>query len=209
MNRLAWVLGAAALVWCAILTWNAQTGAKGAMSAELQSGQAAVVAYVHGDSLQLGYDYIRLLEDQILSVAERVQLRVDSLVMPLREEAQELITYAQSDAATQEEIAVASQRLGELEQQVNALQGQQQQYLANLEQQLQSQVAARLTTELEAYAAETGIDVIVNWGLSGEGVLYGAEPFNITQPLLAFLNERVERPQLDAEEVPELENDGE
>jgi Skp family chaperone for outer membrane proteins len=99
--------------------------------------------------------------------------------------------------------------LGELEQQVNALQGQQQQYLANLEQQLQSQVAARLTTELEAYAAETGIDVIVNWGLSGEGVLYGAEPFNITQPLLAFLNERVERPQLDAEEVPDMENEGE
>ena len=196
MNQFGWLLGAVALVWCGILTWQMKAGPASELPDALQAGTRARVAYVHGDSLQMGYDYIRLLEDQILTVAERVQLQLDSLVAPLREEAQELIDYAQSDMATESDLATASQRLSEIEQQVNQLQGREQQMLANMERQLQSQVADRLEKELAVYAGETGIDVIVNWGLSGEGVLYGAEEFNVTQPLLNFLNARVEQPTL-------------
>jgi len=32
----------------------------------------------------------------------------------------------------------------------------------------------------------------LNWGLSGEGVLYGAPGFDVTEELLEFLNERYE-----------------
>jgi len=120
-------------------------------------------------------------------------------MQPLRGEAQELIDYAQSPEATESDISIASQRLGEIEQQVNQLQAREQQLMTNMERQLQAQVAGRLETELAAYAEETGIDVILNWGLSGEGVLYGTSAFNITGPLLAFLNDRVEQPALAAD----------
>jgi Skp family chaperone for outer membrane proteins len=134
-----------------------------------------------------------------MNVAERLQLQMDSIVRPLREEAQELIDYAQSDQATEDDINVASQRLGEIEQAVKQLQAREQQIMGNMERQLQAQVAQRLEGELEAYAEQTGIDVIVNWGLSGEGVLYGREGFNITRPLIVFLNDRVEQPALEAD----------
>ena len=199
MNRLGTLLGAAALVWCAVLTWQAAQSPASKLPDALQAGQAAKVAYVHGDSLQQEYKYIRVLEDQIMNVAERLQLQMDSIVRPLREEAQELIDYAQSDQATEDDINVASQRLGEIEQAVKQLQAREQQIMGNMERQLQAQVAQRLEGELEAYAEQTGIDVIVNWGLSGEGVLYGSEGFNITRPLIAFLNERVEQPALQAD----------
>jgi len=32
------------------------------------------------------------------------------------------------------------------------------------------------------------IDVILNWGLSGEGVLFGTEPYNVTSEVLDKLN---------------------
>jgi hypothetical protein len=199
MNRLGTLLGAAALVWCAVLTWQVAQNPASKLPDALKSGEAAKVAYVHGDSLQLEYKYIRVLEGQIMNTSERLQLQMDSIVRPWREEAQELIDYANSGEATDEEINVASQRLGEIEQAVKQLQTREQQIMGNLERQMQSQIAERLQGELEAYAAETGIDVIVNWGLSGEGVLYGNDGFNITRPLIDYLNERVEQPALQAD----------
>ena len=41
---------------------------------------------------------------------------------------------------------------------------------------------------MEEYAAENNIDLILNWGLSGEGVLYGTEPYNVTNEVLERLN---------------------
>ena len=32
---------------------------------------------------------------------------------------------------------------------------------------------------------EEGIDFVLNWGLSGEGVLYGTEPWDITSDVLS------------------------
>lgn len=199
MNRLGTFLSAAALVWCAVLTWQLAQNPASKLPDALQAGQAAKVAYVHGDSLQQEYKYIRVLEGQIMNTSERLQLQMDSIVRPWREEAQELIAYANSEEATEADVNVASQRLGEIEQAVKQLQTREQQIMGNLERQMQSQIAERLQRELEAYAAETGIDVIVNWGLSGEGVLYGNDGFNITRPLIAFLNERVEQPALQAD----------
>lgn len=199
MNRVVTFLAVGALVWCAVLTYQLSAKPSAKLPAALQAGEAAIVAYVHGDSLQAGYKYIRVLEDQIQTVAERLQLQMDSVMQPLRGEAQELIDYAQSPEATESDISIASQRLGEIEQQVNQLQAREQQLMTNMERQLQAQVAGRLETELAAYAEETGIDVILNWGLSGEGVLYGTSAFNITRPLLAFLNDRVEQPALAAD----------
>jgi Skp family chaperone for outer membrane proteins len=53
---------------------------------------------------------------------------------------------------------------------------------------MQAVIAEALRRELEAFAKEEGIDMILNWGLSGEGVLYGGEPMDITPQVLDRLN---------------------
>jgi Skp family chaperone for outer membrane proteins len=61
-----------------------------------------------------------------------------------------------------------------------------------LENALQVEVSEKLTQEVGVFAKENGIEVVLNWGLSGEGVLYGAPGFDVTEALLEFMNERYE-----------------
>ena len=67
-----------------------------------------------------------------------------------------------------------------------------QQVLAQQERDLQKEIAERLSSELAAFAEQEGIDILLNWGLSGEGVLHGSTGYDITAPLLDFLNGRYE-----------------
>jgi hypothetical protein len=43
--------------------------------------------------------------------------------------------------------------------------------------------------------------VVLNWGRSGEGVLFGGEAFDVTSALIQFMNDRyVPTPDLEATE---------
>ena len=66
-----------------------------------------------------------------------------------------------------------------------------------LENQLQAEVAARLSEEVSVFAEENGLEVVLNWGLSGEGVLYGSPDYDITNALLDFMNDRYEPPTVE------------
>ena len=61
-----------------------------------------------------------------------------------------------------------------------------------MEASLQAEVTIMLTAEVEAFAVERNIDVVLNWGQSGEGVLYGSAGWDVTAPLLEFLNSRLQ-----------------
>ena len=56
------------------------------------------------------------------------------------------------------------------------------------EQNMQAVMAEALRRHLEEHAQEEGIDFVLNWGLSGEGVLYGTEPWDITSDVLERIN---------------------
>lgn len=199
MKQLGWVLGAAALVWCAVLTWGGGT----ASTAALENGERASVAYVHGDSLQQGYALIADLDQLLIQQVEAIEKQLRAQAKPLQDEAQELIDYAQNENPSNSELNVARERMAEIEELLNRYQAQAERAAANREQQMQNMIAQTLRDEIAEYAAETGIDVVLNWGLSGEGVLYGGEGFDITEPLLDYLNERHEAKK--AERRAELE----
>lgn len=199
MKQVAWVLGAAALVWCAVLTW----GGGASSTAALESGERAVVAFVHGDSLQQGYGLIADLDQLLGQQVQAIEQQLQAQAQPLQEEAQELIDYAQNGNPTPEELNMARERMAEIEETMNRYQAQAERAAANREQQMQNMIAQTLRNEIADYAAEVGIDVVLNWGLSGEGVLYGGEGFDVTEPLLAYLNERHEAKK--AERRAELE----
>ena len=155
----------------------------------LISGQkGAVIAYVHGDTLRQGMNLIASLE----ATLRENMYELDSLLQqdssPLQVEAQELIGYANSGNATASEIEIASNRVNEIEQLLQKLQYDAEQIFALKESTMQATIAAHLTETLRVFSDDQGIDIVFNWGLSGEGVLYGTKAIDVTQEVLVALN---------------------
>ena len=193
MNRQFLVILMICLVgWLAVLTYMTVNPSQADLSAELKRGDAAIVAYVHGDSIQRNYRFIEAREQSMFTAVQQSQLAVERMARPLQEEAQELIDYASGAGVSGDEVQMAQNRLYEIEAQLAQIQNEAQSRLVQLENALQAEVSEKLTQEVGVFAKENGIEVVLNWGLSGEGVLYGAPGFDVTEALLEFMNERYE-----------------
>ncbi|MDA1243345.1 MAG: OmpH family outer membrane protein, partial [Bacteroidetes bacterium] len=99
-----------------------------------------------------------------------------------------LIDYANSGSATKDELRIAEGRVRDIENTLRAMQMAAEQDLLVAEQNMQAVIAEALRRHLQDHADEEGIDMILNWGLSGEGVLYGADPWDITDAVLNRIN---------------------
>ena len=135
----------------------------------MQEGQAATVAFVHGDSVQANYEFIAERERALFVAVQQAQMAVERMATPLQEEAQELIAYASGPNVAEDEVQIAQTRLYEIEAQLAQIQNESQTRLVQLENQLQAEVATRLSEEVAVFAEENGLEVVLNWGLSGEG----------------------------------------
>ena len=192
MNRLVGALLVVLAFWCIGLTWVMVKNPTEALSPELQAGTSPVIAFVHGDSIQSQYEFIAAQEQKLFIAVQEVQAEIESKSSPLQTEAQELIDYANSAAANAEEIEMVQGRLGEIQTSLREMQQEGTNRLADMEASLQAEVTIMLTAEVEAFAVERNIDVVLNWGQSGEGVLYGSAGWDVTAPLLEFLNSRLQ-----------------
>ena len=197
-NQLVSILIACLGIWLAILTYIQVGDSAPELPASLQGGQAATVAFVHGDSIQANYEFIAERERALFVAVQQAQMAVERIVTPLQEEAQELITYASGPNVAVAEVQIAQSRLYEIEAQLAQIQNESQTRLVQLENQLQAEVAARLSQEVAVFAEENGLEVVLNWGLSGEGVLYGSPDYDVTNALLDFVNGRYEPPAEEA-----------
>ena len=171
-NQLVSILIACLGIWLAILTYIQVGDSAPELPASLQDGQAATVAYVHGDSIQANYEFIAERERALFVAVQQAQMAVERMATPLQEEAQELIAYANGPNVAEDEVQIAQSRLYEIEAQLAQIQNESQTRLVQLENQLQAEVAARLSEEVSVFAEQNGLEVVLNWGLSGEGVLY-------------------------------------
>ena len=99
-----------------------------------------------------------------------------------------MLAYANSGQASDDELEIAQRRVLELEEGLRTLQRAAEQDMFVAEQNMQAVMAEALRRHLEEHAREEGIDFVLNWGLSGEGVLYGTEPWDITADVLARIN---------------------
>lgn len=191
MNRQFLVILMICMVgWLAVLTYMTVNPSQADLPAELKRGDAATVAYVHGDSIQRNFRFIEAREQVMFTAVQQSQLAVERLARPLQEEAQELIDYASGAGVSGDEVQMAQNRLYEIEAQLAQIQNEAQSRLVQMENALQVEVSDKLTQEVGVFAKENGIEVVLNWGLSGEGVLFGAPGFDVTEALLEFMNER-------------------
>ena len=201
MNRLVAALLVALALWCIGLTWVVVKNPSEALSPELQSGEAPVIAFVHGDSIQSGYAFIAAQEQKLFKAVQEAQSAIELESGPLQSEAQELIEYGNSGAANAEEIQMVQRRLGEIESQLMQMQQAGTNRLAEIEAMLQAEVTKKLTDEVMAFAVERNIGLVLNWGQSGEGVLYGAMGWDVTDSLLEFMNGRLPVVEVEAPET--------
>ena len=148
-----------------------------------------MVAFVHGDSLQQGMAFVKTMQANLQMQMETRERQLQEDALPLQEEAQELLAYANSGQASDDELDIAQRRVMELEEGLRALQWAAEQDMYVAEQNMQAVMAEALRRHLEEHAQEEGIDFILNWGLSGEGVLYGTDPWDITAEVLERINE--------------------
>ena len=196
-----WPVVGVLVVWLAALTWSS-VGSAPTAAERAASGGGPVVAFVHGDSLQRGMAFVQTMQAnlQLQLEARETQLQEDAL--PLQEEAQELLAYANSGQATEDELEIAQRRMMELEEGLRAMQRAAEQDMVVAEQNMQAVLAQALRRHLEAHAEEEGLDFILNWGLSGEGVLYGSEPWDITGAVLERINNAHPDPLQSQQETP-------
>ena len=185
MNDSVWKIGMPVLaIWVLGLTLHALSADRGP-SAE----GAPVVAFVHGDSLQRGMHLMKNLQANLMAQIEARETQLQEDAQPLQSEAQELLAYANSDQATEDEMEIAQGRILEIERALGQMQRAAESQVVQAEQSMQAVIAEALKRELETYAQEEGIDMILNWGLSGEGVLYGGTLWDVTEDVLDRLNQ--------------------
>lgn len=146
------------------------------------------IGFIRGDSLNLKYKFILDKEDELISFSTVSENKLGRQLQAAEKEYKELVDYVQSGKATESDMAIAQQRLMQLEQELQSAQAREQELLGRKEAEFQKEIADRLSAFLERYAKDNEIDLILNWGFSREGVLYGQEPFDITQDVLNQLN---------------------
>ena len=157
--KVFWGVTGGLVLWLGVLTWKTMESQPSAAE-RAASGGGPVVAYVHGDSLQRGMALLQTMQAnlQLQLEAREQQLQEDAL--PLQQEAQELLEYAQSGQASQDELEIAQTRILELEEELRAMQGAAEQDMFVAEQNLKAVLADALRRHLEAHAEEEGIDEV-------------------------------------------------
>ena len=182
-------------LWSSFLTYQFFGSGQVEMPESLRKGEKAVVAFIHGDSIQANWEFIADREKAMFIAVQQAQLSMERKSRPLQEEAQELIEYANGPKATNDEVMMAQNRLVEIENALGQMQSQQQTELMQMESTIQSEISVKLSSEVAAFAHESELDMVLNWGRSGEGVLFGQTGFDVTVPLLEFMNDRYETVQ--------------
>ena len=181
-----WPVVGVLVVWLSALTWSAVGSAPTAAERAAAGGGPGGVCAWRQFAARHGVVPTMQANLQMQMEAREKQLQEDAL--PLQEEAQELLAYANSGQASDDELEIAQRRILELEEGLRTLQRAAEQDMFVAEQNMQAVMAEALRRHLEEHAREEGIDFVLNWGLSGEGVLYGTEPWDITSDVLTRIN---------------------
>ena len=149
---------------------------------------SAVIAYVHGDTIQQGMLLIQSLEATLREKMTEVESVLQAQALPLQEEAQELISYANSGQASSDEIDIASRRVGEIESILEGCNTKLSKVLHFARKRCRTRLPNISQEHSVHFLKIKGIDLVLNWGLSGEGVLYGTDSRDITTEVLEALN---------------------
>lgn len=167
---------------------EAETNKPRILQRDSSEGSGARIAYLRGDSLNVAYQFILDQQDELISSSKLSEGKLQRSLQKAEQEYAELMNYVQSGGASEDEMQIAQQRIMQLQYELQGMEQEEQMRLAKKEQAMQEEIVLRLNSFLERFATDNGIDLIMNRGISGEGVLYGNSGFDVTKEVLDGLN---------------------
>lgn len=157
------------------------------------------VAFVRGDSIMLNYKFVEDEQNKLIKKAKSSENKLQRRMGEAEKEYQSLVEYANSGSATEKELQITQNRIMELEYELQQMQQEEQQKIARVEMEFQTELYNRISDYLKVYGEENGIDMIFNYEPAGQTLLYSMDAFDVTQDVVAALNQQYEQENSSAE----------
>lgn len=151
------------------------------------------VAFVRGDSIMLNYKFVEDEQNKLIKKAKSSENKLQRRMGEAEKEYQSLVEYANSGSATEKELQITQNRIMELEYELQQMQQEEQQKIARVEMEFQTELYNRISDYLKVYGEENGIDMIFNYEPAGQTLLYSMDAFDVTQDVVAALNQKYEQ----------------
>ena len=144
------------------------------------------LAYIHSDSVLEHYDYLKVNREQLEAKTKKMDQDLRSRTVGLQNE---INAYQRNvTSMTLGQARAAEEDLGKKQQNLQMYQQSLQQQLLQEEAKLNRELYERITTFLKAYGQERGLQVVLKFDPTSD-VLYGGEALDITEEVIAGLNE--------------------
>jgi outer membrane protein len=136
------------------------------------------LAYVRLSDLFQGYDYTKNQKARFESVSNAVKLEIDSLKLRLESLSRKVSAGSQLDQPTLNLANMMNNKIQQLEKD-----------LSEQEEEINETIWNQLNAEVKEFGKQEDYELIM--GAKGDGgIMYGAEPKDITEDLLSYLNEK-------------------
>lgn len=162
---------------------------------QAEDGAALRVAFVRGDSIMLKYKFVEDEQNSLIQKAKSSENKLQRRMTEAEKEYQGLVEYANSGSATERDLQITQNRIMELEYELQQMQAEEQQKIARVEMEFQKELYDRISDYLKIYGQENGIDMIFNYEPAGQTLLYSLDAFDVTDEVVAALNQKYEAEQ--------------
>ncbi len=157
-----------------------------AITSEPQSndqGQALRIAYIKEDSILANYEYVKIEGKKLEQRAQQKGNQFQREMAEYQEEAakwEQLLAKEQS----QELLQMAMSELGGKEKRLNDMQNE----MDRMQMDFSSDLTERVQSYLKIFAAENGLDLVLNDAQVGSSILYSSGTLDVTDAVVDGLN---------------------
>ncbi|MDI3520358.1 MAG: outer membrane protein [Anaerophaga sp.] len=153
------------------------------------------IAYINTDSLLMNYEYAQYLNEELLKKEESSRADFNERARVFQDDMRAFQRKVQNNAFLSLERAQQEERrLRQKEQELQDLNNQLSNELMRQQNQMNKELRDTITAFLEEYTKKHPLKLVLS-NTMGDNVLYANEALNITDEVVAILNERYEKAQ--------------
>lgn len=157
--------------------------------------KSPVVAYVNGDTIMAYYNYFLDKRKELEASLSKSEMKIEKEIKKAQDEYNELMNYAntQGDKLPPDEQQKISDRIMELDYQIQDLKANEEASLYKNEEKLNKDLMKRIHDYTSSYAQARNIDIVMNYQEVMQVILYGNPAYDITPDIVKGLNELYEK----------------
>ncbi|WP_016777955.1 OmpH family outer membrane protein [Anaerophaga thermohalophila] len=158
------------------------------------------IAYINTDSLLMNYEYAQYLNEELMKKEESSRADFNERARVFQDDMRAFQRKVQNNAFLSLERAQKEERkLRQQEQELQELNNQLSNELMKQQEQMNKELRDTITAFLEEYTKKHPLKLVLS-NTMGDNVLYAHDALNITDEVVAILNERYEKAQKEIEE---------